>query len=114
MAWEASSLSSTPSCWGASHFPYFFSSSELMFLAYMHCPAYIKEHDHGEQNQGYPTQPVHIKMVQLVRLNMHSPKPHSQVHPLRQQSALISTASPGAPPAMGLMLVMLPSTDRFS
>lgn len=82
-----------------------------MFLFYMQYPAYIKEHDHGEQNQGHPPQPAHIKMVQLV---MHSPQPHSQVHPLRQRFALISTASPGAPPAIGLMLVTLPSTDRFS
>lgn len=80
----------------------------------MHYPAHIKQHDHGEQNQGHTTQPVHIKMVQLVRLNMHSPQPHSQVHPLRQRIALVSTASPGALSAMGLMLVILPSTDRFS
>lgn len=85
-----------------------------MFLVYMHCPAYMKEHDHGEQHQGHPTQPVHIKVVQLVQLNMHSPWPLSQVHSQRQRIALISTASPGAPPPIGLMLVILPSTGKFS
>lgn len=56
-------------------FSYFSSSSELMLLVYMCYPAHTKHQDHGKQDQGYPTQPVPIKMVQLVRQSKHSHKP---------------------------------------